>query len=256
MRTLRISLLVTVMLAVGSVTGVQAGIVTGNTGSTADTEDFGDHVVTANPTGGTTILYAPSEEDDAAFRAAIQGFTGATVDYFDTRAATPSVAELAAYDCVITWTNFSYADQTAFGDNLAAHVDAGGSVVLGAFTTYTSGNYLSGAIMGSPYCPVSGGTNWFATSDYAGDGTTQIHDGVNAYECQYRDILTLQGAGAQDGSYLDGEIAHAYNPAAAVIYSNGSGAAVLGCTGDWALLMANSCQAGIVPVELQGFDIE
>ena len=53
------------------------------------------HVLTVNPMAdGTTgsILYAPSEADDAAYRAAISaGAGGATVDYFDTRIATPSV---------------------------------------------------------------------------------------------------------------------------------------------------------------------
>jgi hypothetical protein len=137
-------------------------------------------------------------------------------------------------------------------------VDGGGNVVLGVFCTYTSGNSLSGAIMGSAYCPVTspGGTNHFFSSSYAGDGTTVIHNGVTNYECTYRDILALQGSGQQDGSYLDAEIAHAYNPSAAVIYSNGAGASALGCTGDWALLIANACQAGVVPVELQSLSVD
>jgi hypothetical protein len=40
-----------------------------------------------------------------------------------------------------------------------------------------------------------------------------------------------------------------------VIYSNGSGATQLGCTGQWAQLIANACQVG-VPVELQSISIE
>jgi len=78
---------------------------------------------------------------------------------------------------------------------------------------------------------------------------------VTTYECTFRDFLTLQGAGLQDGSYQDGEIAHAYQPDFKVIYSNGSGASALGCTGQWAQLIANACQVG-VPVELQSIDIE
>ena len=204
---------------------------------------FGQHVLSEQPTGALTILYAPSEDDDPALRAAIAAFTGGTVDYFDARAATPDVATLQNYECVYTWANYLYSDNILFGDNLATYVDGGGSVVLGAFAAYTSGNYLGGAIMGAGYCPVTGGTNHFATSNYAGDGTTPIHTGVTTYECVYRDILTLQGGGLQDGSYLDGEIAHAYRPDFRVIYSNGSGATQLGCTGDWALLVANACGA-------------
>lgn len=36
------------------------------------------------------VLYAPSEEDDPDYRAAIAAFTGGTADYFDARVATPS----------------------------------------------------------------------------------------------------------------------------------------------------------------------
>jgi hypothetical protein len=111
--------------------------------------------------------------------------------------------------------------------------------------------------MTAAYSPVvsPSGSNHFVSSNYAGDGTTPIHNGVTTYECMFRDVLTLQGTGLQDGSYLDGEIAHAYRPDFKVIYSNGSGATQLGCTGQWAQLIANACQAG-VPVELQSISIE
>jgi len=192
------------------------------------------------------MLYCPSEADDAGYRAAIAALTGSAVDYFDTRAATPTLAELQNYDCVYTWANFSYFDNVAMGDVLADYVDGGGTVVLGAFCTYTSGSFLSGRIMTVGYNPVVSptGSNHFLSSNYAGDGTTAIHNGVTAYECLYRDILVLQGAGMQDGSYLDGEIATAYRPDFKVIYTNGSGAAALGCTGDWPELIANACAAG------------
>lgn len=216
----------------------------------------GDNVL--SPQGGFAILYAPSEADDPGLRAAIAGFTGGTVDYFDATVGTPSVELMSSYDCVYTWVNFPYADNVTMGDNLATYVDGGGNVVLGVFATFTQGNFLSGQIMTPAYCPVFSptGGNHFISSNYAGDGTTVIHDGVDAYECTFRDMLALQGSGQQDGSYVDTEIAHAYNPGAAVIYSNGSGALQLGCTGDWALLVANACQAGVVPVELQSFDVE
>ncbi len=212
----------------------------------------------SSPSGGFSILYAPSEADDAGYRAAIAAFTGGVVDYFDASAGTPSVELMSQYDCVHTWANFAYADNVTFGDNLATYVDGGGNVVLGVFCTFTTGNFLSGEIMTPAYSPVfsPNGSNHFSSSNYAGDGTTVIHDGVDNYECTFRDFLALQGAGAQDGSYLDAEIAHAYNSGAAVIYSNGGGALQLGCTGDWALLVANACQAGIVPVELQSVTVE
>lgn len=190
------------------------------------------------------ILYAPSEADDAAYRAAISAAAGgAVVDYWDARVGTPTVTQLLTYDCVYTWANYAYFDNFGFGNNLAAYVDLGGRVVLGVFCTYTSGNYLSGAIMGAGYSPVyspSGG-NWFSYAPYSGNGTTCIHYGVTAYGSTYRDDLALQGTGATDGTYTDGVIAHAYRSDFAVIYSNGAGASVLGGDGDWDLLVANAC---------------
>lgn len=253
MKTSRIAIIAVTVLALASV-GAAA---TRNTGA-AGPEPTGQHVLTP-PEGmvGETILYAPSEADDPALRTAIAAITGGTVDYYDAISGTPDVALLQSYDCVYTWANSSYADNVTFGNNLADAVDAGTVVILGAFCTYTTGNYLSGEIMTAAYSPVwsPNGTNHFVTSNYAGDGTTPIHNGVTTYECVYRDILTLQGAGLQDGSYQDGEIAHAYRPDFKVIYSNGSGATQLGCTGQCAQLVANACQVG-VPVELQSINIE
>src|SRR5262249_55880751 len=86
-------------------------------------------------TAAHSMLYAPSEGDDPAFRAAISALIGGPVDYFDARSGTPTVSQLSAYDCVHTWANSSYANSTTFGNNLAAYVDAGGRAILGVFDT-------------------------------------------------------------------------------------------------------------------------
>jgi len=227
--------------------------------SRAVSSTHGQHVLTdpEQRLVGESILYCPSEADDPVLRAAISDITGGTVDYFDGRAATPDVTTLESYDCVYTWTNHPYLDNVSFGGNLAAAVDGGTVVLLGPFCTHTSGNHLSGEIRAVGYSPVESprGTNHFESSVYAGDGATTIHEGVRGYECVYRDRLALQGSGLQDGSYVDGEIAHAYRPDLKVIYSNGSGAGQIGGTGYWARLIANACRFG-VPVELMSFSVE
>jgi hypothetical protein len=216
---------------------------------------FSGHHLTAGAAegGATTILYAPSESDDPAYRAAIAAAAGgATVDYFDARVATPDVATLSQYDAVHTWANFAYANNVLFGDNLAAYNDAGGTVVLGVFCTYTSGNFLSGAIMTAGYCPVDSpsGTNHFTPSTYSGGGTTCIYDNVSTLTSTYRDFLVTQGSGVSDGAYADAEICHAYRGTSApgqgdVVYSNGSGASALGGSGQWANAVANSCVCSV-----------
>ena len=229
----------------------------GNTGHQLDPATLGQHVLTAPESmrSGESILFAPSEYDDPVFRAAVAAITGGTVDYFDARVATPDPALLSNYDCVYTWPDYMYFDNVAFGDNLADRVDAGGVAILGVFSTYTAGAYMSGRIMTPAYSPVVSptGSNHYTSSSYAGDGVTPIHDGVVAYESGFRDFLALQGAGVQDGSYLDGEIAHAYRPDFKVIYSNGSGAFPLGGTGDWPRLIANACRVGQLPFQ-DGFE--
>jgi hypothetical protein len=215
---------------------------------------FEDNVFSDDLGGGARILYAPSEGDDPGYRAGIAAAAGGTCDYYDARAGVPSLGFLTDnYDCVIVWANFAFFDNVAYGNVLADFVDAGGSVVLGSFCTYTSGNFLSGRIMTAAYCPVVSptGSNHFSDSSYVGDGTTCLHDGVVAYNCVFRDILTLQGGGALDGTYADREIAGAYRADFKVIYSNGSGSSQLGGGGDWDLLGANgcACDGGSTPVE-------
>lgn len=203
--------------------------------------------------GGLAILYAPSEADDAAYRAAISAAAGgATVDYFDARAATPSVATLNQYDAVYTWTNFAFQDNVLFGNNLAAYNDNGGTVVLGVFSTFTGGNSLSGTIMTSAYSPVVSplGSNHFSSSTYSGGGTTCIYNGVTSLTASFRDILVTQGTGVVDGNYADGEICHAYRSGTTasqgdVIYSNGAGAIQLGAIGQWGIAAGNACSCGI-----------
>ena len=55
---------------------------------------IGQHDLSSPRGGGMTILYAPSEDDDMAYRDAIAALTGGTVDYFDSRAGTPDAATL------------------------------------------------------------------------------------------------------------------------------------------------------------------
>ncbi len=188
------------------------------------------------------MLYAPSEADDPAYRAAIAAITGGVVDYFDATADTPTPELLATYDCVYTWASFPYADKVLFGDRLADYVDAGGRVILGVFCTYTLNNSLSGGIMAVGYSPVvsPAGDNHLFNASYAQDGSSCLHSGVAAYSGDWRDILVAQGAGIVDGHYQDGEVALAYRPDGRVIYVNGVGSGG-GGAGDWPQIIANAC---------------
>ena len=204
---------------------------------------FEGHVI-SEPTGGFSGAYCPSEADDPIFRADLGTASGGTWDYIDTRAVTPSVSQLSAYACVMTWANFAYLDNVAFGNNLADYVDGGGSVVLGAFTAYTSGNFLSGRIMtDAAYAPVTGGFNKFSLVSWSGDAAGEcVHTGVSTYGATYRDILTLRAGADLTGTFSDGNIAQARNAANNVGYANGAGGFPLDGDGpQWAQVVANHC---------------
>jgi MYXO-CTERM domain-containing protein len=187
-------------------------------------------------------LFAQSNSDNPGFNASVLSFLppGSTITYLDTNVTTPTVAQLSAYDAVFTWTNSPYSNSTLFGNNLAAYVDGGGRVVLGAFTTYTAGNHLSGGIMAPGYSPVTSpsGNNFFSNSSYAGDGTL-LWDGVLGYTAYYRDDVVLQGNGVLDGKFMDGAIAAAYRPDFGVIYLGGM-ETITATSGDSARLLANA----------------
>ena len=193
---------------------------------------------------GNSVLVAAAEDDDPIYRANISAqLGGRRVDYFDARLGTPTREQLQGYDAVYTWADFSFASNVLFGDRLADFVDAGGKAILGVFCTYSHGNYLDGLIMGAGYCPVvSPGGNHQAFSSYLGGGTSCIHAGVwpGSYGDLYRDSLALRGGGTQDGTYGDGEIAHAYRSDMRVIYSNGSGNTQLGGNAGWDHVIANA----------------
>jgi hypothetical protein len=208
---------------------------------------------------GPRLLYAPSEFDDPAYRAAIAAVTGGVVDYFNASLGTPLPSQLATYDCVYTWTNGAYFNRALFGDRLADFVDAGGKVILGVFCTYTSGNSLGGRIMTPGYSPVTSpaGTNHFSTSFWDHTGAPCIHQGVQSYGHFYRDVLVAQGGGVISGRYVDGEVAHAYRADFRVIYSNGTGAVQIGgASGDWARLVGNAsfCNTGDQVSDLRTLD--
>lgn len=225
-------------------------------GVTAGSPVFANNIKTASPavfegnditpdTGGARVLYAPSEADDAGYRAAIAAATGGSCDYYDARYGTPDAALLDSYDCVHVWANYAFYDNVGYGNNLADYVDRGGHVVLGAFCAYTSGNYLSGRIMTdtSRYCPVVGGSNHFSLSMWDGtDADCCVHTGVTSYGMTYRDYLTLVGPGATIcGHFQDREMANALNAAQDVIYANGSGGYPIAGVGQVAVVVANAC---------------
>jgi cysteine-rich repeat protein len=191
------------------------------------------------------ILFAIADLEDTAYEAAIAAITGGAVGYYNANTGTPSLAQMQAYDCVFTNSDYAYADPTTMGNTLASFVDWGGVVVIGTFSL-SSGWPLSGAIMGSGYCPVYSPSGSYSTTAYSyiGDGTSPIHYAVSSYSSGFQNDIAVWGAGVADGHWGSGAIAQAYrSPDYRVIYSNGYVNTPAGYppNGDWARLIANAC---------------
>lgn len=69
-----------------------------------------------------------------------------TVDIINAASATPTLAQLQAYDAVLVWSNVNFQSNVAMGDVLADYVDAGGGVVVSVFanSTTTASRFLAG----------------------------------------------------------------------------------------------------------------
>src|SRR5262249_52779257 len=94
------------------------------------------NAMTFAPPPGPKILIPPSDNDFPDFRASIAAQSGGTVDFWNAKYSTPTLAQLQNYDCVYTYVDSVYADPVALGNHLADYVDAGGKVILGSFTTF------------------------------------------------------------------------------------------------------------------------
>ncbi len=88
------------------------------------------------PSSGLKVLLLAA--DEPGLTSDVQAKLQATgrfsqVDVIDARSATPTLAQLQAYDSILVWSDYLFADRTTLGNNLADYVDGGGGVVVAVF---------------------------------------------------------------------------------------------------------------------------
>ena len=117
------------------------------------------------------------------------------VDYFDARVATPTLAQLLAYDTTIVMANSPFADPAALGDMLADYVDAGGTVIQTVPTFYDPagrGWGLQGRFINEGYSPFIGTGDWFLWADLGAFETSHpIMQGVTSAGDDLRQMVNL-----------------------------------------------------------------
>ena len=111
---------------------------------------------------GLKVLVTGNESDVVAgLVTAIQSENGvATVTSFDTSTGTPTPAQLAAADIVVSIGDSSYSDPVTYGNELADYVDDGGVVLQAAYDNWnSSGASPTGRFASGGYAPLSLGPN-------------------------------------------------------------------------------------------------
>jgi hypothetical protein len=175
-----------------------------------------------------------------------------TVDSHDERAqGTPSLATLQAYDLVVTFSNYPWANTTALGNNLADYVDAGGAVV--------DLNY-------SNYAPIAPGGRWNSDS-YSpfneGFGALHVGDTLGTYDSSHALMqnvsglvsdrrvsgLTLRPGATQVAAWSDGSPLVAFkNRVVAINAYLSAGQSGYGTwSGDFATVIVNAGNFGATP---------
>jgi hypothetical protein len=101
-----------------------------------------------------------------------------TVDIFEANIATPTVANLQAYDVVLVWSNNSFFEPIVLGDNLATYLEGGGHVINMVFS-FNGGDNTPGGAFASNYQLIQTGGFSFGTTTILGTINVPLHPLAN-----------------------------------------------------------------------------
>jgi hypothetical protein len=209
------------------------------------------------PVAGCNVLLAVAD-DDVNYGSPLQAYLQAygdlgNVDLFDAINNTPTLAQLQAYDVVITWCNFAYYGGDAMGDVLADYVDGGGKVINPVWTFGVGGNVLHGRFIDEDYTAIQGGDWGYTACLGTYNAGHPIMNGVTTACDVYTVSSTTLTAGSTSVAMLDnGEIFVAVKDDGSVVSINAYPGAYSSYTGQVPDVIHNSvlwlCQGTQVPV--------
>ena len=130
-----------------------------------------------------------------------------SVDFFDGGEATPTDAQLSAYDVVVSIGECSWKEQTAVGNNLADYQDQGGIVVDAAFDWQSIGEFdLAGRRVSGGYSPYQVGAepHFGAANLGTHDASNPLLAGVSNLSAYYRDAVSLTPGATEIAKWSDG----------------------------------------------------
>jgi hypothetical protein len=167
-------------------------------------------ILLVSPSAAATdvlVCYASSYQSDVRAQLQATGVLG-VVDEINCQTTTPTEGQLAAYDSVLFYSDFGFADPTLLGDRLADFVDQGGGVVEAMFSiapVSAGGRFQSQgyeAMTGSAY--TSGSVMTMAIDDPAHpimNGVSTFNAGSSSYHCTN---AAVQVGGTRIAHYQNG----------------------------------------------------
>jgi hypothetical protein len=137
----------------------------------------------------------------------------AKVDLVDTEKSTPTAAQLAPYDVVVSIGDSDYFDREAWGNSLAAYVDGGGVVVSTTYDTWDGGGAPTGRWETGGYAPFLLGDNENEPTTLGSfDSASPLMSGVvpGSLETELNTTNALAPGATLVASWADGRPAVAY----------------------------------------------
>lgn len=133
----------------------------------------------ASPGAYRVLLTEPYPEGPHELGAQIGAFSDvAVIDYADTSVSTPTAAELASYDVVVSVGDSSYLDREAWGNSLADYVDSGGVLVQAGYDSWDNafpeGRFASGGY--APFIPGNNGNKTTSLGEF--DAASPLMQGI------------------------------------------------------------------------------
>jgi len=188
---------------------------------------FCTQIAVASPKRKPNILYIHTNTESPARTADVVNRLSSsqlfeTVDNFDGRVATPTLAQLTAYDAVLVANGSAWSSAANMGTVLAAYVDGGGGVVLAVFSTSNTPSgpaFLAGNWTAAYNCMVPGPTSFGTGSVTLGAIPDQNHPimiGVETFDGGFRSFrptnTTLAPGATLVASWSDGKPLVAVGP--------------------------------------------
>lgn len=137
----------------------------------------------------------------------------AKVDLVDTETSTPTAAQLAPYDVVVSIGDSDYLDNAAWGNALATYVEGGGVVVSTTYDTWDGGGAPTGRWETGGYAPFLLGNNDNESTTLGSfDAASPLMSGVvpGSLETELNTTNVLAPGASLVASWADGRPAVAY----------------------------------------------